>query len=529
MIRKRIPRLLPVLWLTLCLALSALACSQSSGPVIYVTATVSTAVPSGEAPLPNPFRPTPTPSGPTATPIQPTPNPTYPPSSLTSTYTVQAGDTLDTIAQSYGISIDQILSLNSSLNITTPIFVGQVLTMPNRPSKTTLNFKIIPDSELINSPAASKFDLFSYIKFQPGFIRVYSEDVYGRSLSGTEIVQFVSLSTSINPRLLLALLEYKGGWVSNPVPDSDAMTYPMGLKKTDQQGLFKQLFWAANELNSGYYGWKYRGITSLKFSDQSRLAFAPELNPATVAVQYLLSESADRNTWQEQIKPSGFFTTYMAMFGDPFLHAIEPLVPTDIKQPEFQLPFPPGETWYFTGGPHGGWDANSGWAGVDFAPPKPPDDLVAAQGNCYISPSYALAIVGGLVTRSGDGAVVIDVDMDGDERTGWTVLYLHIADQDRIKAGTVVKPGTPIGHPSCQGFYLNAVATHLHIARRYNGEWIAVDCWACAPSVATPPLVMGGWTFKGYANQIYQGWMEKDGQIRRAEQGRDNPDNQVSS
>jgi len=41
-------------------------------------------------------------------------------------------------------------------------------------------------------------------------------------------------------------------------------------------------------------------------------------------------------------------------------------------------------------------------------------------------------------------------------------------------------------------------------------------------------LVIGGWTVKGYPNQVYQGWLEKDGQVRKAEQGRDNPDNRVS-
>jgi murein DD-endopeptidase MepM/ murein hydrolase activator NlpD len=137
-------------------------------------------------------------------------------------------------------------------------------------------------------------------------------------------------------------------------------------------------------------------------------------------------------------------------------------------------------------------------------------------------------VVAGLVTRSSDGVVVIDVDMDGDERTGWTVLYYHIASEGSIEAGKTVQAGAPIGHPSCEGFYLSASATHLHIARRYNGEWIPADCWACAPSVPAPPFVLSGWRVRGYPNQIYQGWLEKDGLIRRAEQGRDDPDNQVS-
>ncbi len=523
MTRSRILAVVPFLWL----ALAALACSQGSNPVVYVTATVQI-VPSGEPTLRNPFIPTATPSGPTATPLKPTPNPTYPPKNQTITYSIQAGDTLAVIAQQYGVTIDQILAFNKGLNANAILNVGQTLTLPGRPSQMTPNFKIIPDSELVNSPSASRFDVAAYVKFQPGFIRVYSETQFGRAMTGAQIIQFVASSTSVHPRLLLALLEYRGGWISNPVPSDSAINFPMGNQDKNAQGLFKQLFWAANTLNAAYYGWKYRGLTTLQFEDNTRLAYAPDLNPGTVAIQYFLSRKMERNTWQAQILPTGFFTTYMAMFGDPFKQAIEPLVPLNIQQPAFQFPFQPGETWYYTGGPHGGWDINSGWAAIDFAPPKPPDELVAAQGLCYVSPFTATAMAGGIVVRSSDGVILIDTDMDGDEHTGWEVVYFHVAPQDSVKAGTVVQPGSPIGHPSCEGFYLNAAATHLHVARRYNGEWVPADCWACAPGVPAPAFTMSGWTVRGYPGQHYQGYMEKDGQIRRAEQGHDTPDNQVS-
>lgn len=511
---------------------TALACSQGANGVIYVTATPMrlTVVPGNDVPIPNQFIPTYTPIGPTATAIQPTPNPTTPPVNTTTQYTIQPGDTLQTLATDYGTDVRSIVALNPTLSETAIIHPGETLNIPGRPSQTTPNFKIVPDSELVNSPAVHNFDVEAYIKFQPGFIRVYSEDVLGRRMSGTEIVQFISTVTSVNPRLLLALLEYRGGWVTNPVPNSDAMDYPMGFKDPNVKGLFLQLTRATNHLNAAYYGWKQRGLTTLDFGDKKHLAYAPELNAGTVAVQYFLSgTAASRDVWQKDVSSSGFFTTYMAMFGDPFHNAIEPLIPPDLKQPTFTLPFAQNETWYFTAGPHGGWDAYfSGWAAVDFAPPKPADTLIQTQGLCYVSPDFARAVVRGLVVRSSDGMVVIDVDMDGDERTGWTVTYLHVAEQDRVKAGIIVEPGYPIGHPSCQGFDLNAPATHLHIARRYNGEWIVADCSACAPGVAAPPFVMSGFQVHGLPGQAYQGYLEKDGQIHRAEQGRDDPTNQIS-
>src|SRR5438128_10950265 len=125
MTRARILAALPFLWL----AIAALACSQGTNPVVYVTATPFIA-PGSEPTLPNPFKPTPTPSGPTATAIRPTPNPTFPPLNVTSKYTVQAGDTLALIAQLYGVSVDQILVLNPGVTATSILNVGRILTAP---------------------------------------------------------------------------------------------------------------------------------------------------------------------------------------------------------------------------------------------------------------------------------------------------------------------------------------------------------------------------------------------------------------
>jgi murein DD-endopeptidase MepM/ murein hydrolase activator NlpD len=83
------------------------------------------------------------------------------------------------------------------------------------------------------------------------------------------------------------------------------------------------------------------------------------------------------------------------------------------------------------------------------------------------------AVAAGIVARSGPATVVLDLDLDldGNENTGWTLLYYHMAEPDRAAQGTIVKAGDRIGHPSCEGG--RATGTNLHIVRRYNGEWIS--------------------------------------------------------
>ena len=96
----------------------------------------------------------------------------------------------------------------------------------------------------------------------------------------------------------------------------------------------------------------------------------------------------------------------------------------------------------------------------------------------------------GLIVRSDVDGVVIDLDKDGDERTGWVLFYLHTATDSRVTAGREVKAGDPIGHPSCEGG--SSTGTHVHVARKYNGEWI----------LASGPLAFNleDWVVQGGAN-----------------------------
>jgi LasA protease len=490
----------PLLALTL-LVLAALACDLGEN-VIEVTATpLWDGVPETVLPADQP----------TNTPIQPTPNPPRTVEQLSDTYTVQPDDTLNQIAELYGISAAEIMTLN---NLADPnvLEVGQTLQMPTGALLTGPDIKLIPDSELVYGPTASDFDIEAFIQYRQGFLNAYSEDIGTETWSGARIIRYVAMNYSVNPRLLLALLEYRGGWLSRPYPSDEAVRFPMGIQQTGREGLLRQTLDMADALNQGYYGWKYRGITAASFGDGTRMVFASTLNPGTVGVQYALSVGSTVTLWQQDVHPSGFFQTYMSLFGDPFVRALEPIVPPNLVQPELTLPFPQGEEWVYTGGPHGAYNTGSGWSAIDFAPPKPPDDQ-PIESACYLSPFSVTAAAPGVVARSDDGHVVLDLDMDGNEHTGWVLLYLHIDQFERISAGVVVQTGDRLGHPSCEGGF--STGTHLHFARRYNGEWIPVQCIDCMPGVTTPALVLSAWTVYGYPGQEYQGYMVgPDGDLR---------------
>ncbi|MGB8981950.1 MAG: LysM peptidoglycan-binding domain-containing protein, partial [Anaerolineales bacterium] len=414
-------------------------------------------------------------------------------------YTVEAGDTLGTIARGYGITLEALMQANG-LNEASILYVGQVVNIP--PIEADPNpgssFKIIPDSELVFGPASVQFDLQSFLQSHGGYLAGYSQDVNGEYLTGTQIITRISQSYSVNPRLLLALLEYRSGWVTDPAPQN--VDYPLGFYDDYYAGLYRQVAWAADNLNRGYYYWRVNAISTLSLSDGTYVPMDATINAGTAGVQYFLALFNSRPFWDYDVSELGFFQTYNQLFGYPFHYEVA-LLPDNLAQPPMQLPIEPGVTWSFTGGPHGGWDTGSAWGALDFAPP-------GEAAGCVTSDAWVVAAADGLIVRAENGAVIQDLDNDGYEQTGWTILYMHIETRDRVQPNTYVYAGEIIGHPSCEGGVSNG--THLHLARRYNGEWIPAD--------GNLPFNMDGWVSSGNGIE-YDGYLTRGSTVVEAWEG----------
>lgn len=429
------------------------------------------------------------------TPLAPTPDaPHILPTLRTQTeiYTVVGGDTLAKIARRYGVSVRLVAEAN---NLENPnlLEIGQVLIVPPpQPEGIGSDFKIIPDSELVYGPASVDFDVNGFVEYHNGYLSHYWEEVNGRSLSGAQIITNIAQDYSVNPRLLLAILQYQGGWLVNKNPEKTIQDYPIGVRDPQRMGLYRQLSWAANNLNRGYYLWKANAIATWSLTDDVLLHASPLINAGTAGVQQFFALLYDRANWETAVSPAGFFTTYDALFGYPFDYAIEPNLPAGLTQPPMQLPFEPNLEWAFTSGPHGGWGDGSAWAALDFAPPG---DIP----GCVLSDEWVTAVADGLILRAQDGAVMQDLDGDGLEQTGWVILYMHIESRDRVEPGTFLKAGEKIGHPSCEGGV--STGTHVHLARRYNGEWISAD--------QQIPFNLDGWISSGTGNE-YDGYLHRN-------------------
>lgn len=438
-----------------------------------------------------------------ATPLEPLPTslPTRPPY-LPGTpvdYTAQMGDTLPALAARFNTTIAEIRQAN-------PIIPDGATTMPpGMPMSIPIYYEplwgspyqILPDSLFINGPAQRDFDPVTYVNSQPGWFKNYSFYLGERDRRGGEVVQYIATNFSISPRLLLALLEYQAGALTNPDPPADVNLYPLGYRSTLNQGPARQLLWAANQLNDAYYRWRAGTLDSFDHQDRRTERPDPWQNAATVALHVYFARVLPREAFEYAVSGSGFKQTYQDLFGDPWQN-LEPHIPGSLTQPEMWLPFGGGRLWAYTGGPHTAWGDGEPLAALDFAPPS-------VVGGCRPSDEPATAVASGVIARTGDASLVLDLDGDGDERTGWVVFYLHLANSSLPPVGKVLQAGDPIGLPSCEGG--RSTGTHVHIARKFNGEWILAD----------GPLAFNleGWV-SANGNAPYQGTLKQMGRTVQA-------------
>jgi LasA protease len=402
--------------------------------------------------------------------VEPTPLPTRPnfePGELVE-YTAQTGDTLPALAGRFNTSVAEILTAN-------PIIPPDATTMPaGLPMKVPIYFRslwgspyqIIPDSAFVNGPAQIGFNSSAYVAMQPGWLKSYWTYAADRDRTGAEIVDYIAVNWSISPRLLLAILEYKADALSQPTAPSKKyiLDYEQRIYAGATNLHYLQLIWAANTLNNGYYGWRTGTLTEFYEPDGTIVRPDPWQNAATVALQYFFSRTESGADYDMAISAGGFARTYQRLFGERFYDDTV-LIPGSLRQPTLTLPYRSQQVWTYTGGPHTGWGTGRPFAAIDFSPPcdKP--------GCASLTPqTQVIAVADGLVARSGTDGVVLDLDGDGDERTGWGIYYLHLAANQRVTLGQELLAGDPMGYPSSEGG--EATGTHIHIARKYNGEWI---------------------------------------------------------
>jgi murein DD-endopeptidase MepM/ murein hydrolase activator NlpD len=310
------------------------------------------------------------------------------------------------------------------------------------------------------------------------------EDSFAHALVG-QCIRY-----SLNPKVLLALLEVQSGLIRGTGGGPEAQTFAsrqdfaFGYRQAEWQGLDRQLQWAAYTLAVSF---RREELPFPRLTDGKQAAVPAEAGAATRALLRLLAYTADSQRYA-QLRSSGpgsFVATYRELFGeDPRLPlsspppAQEPFLwppytgsPAIVSYFDHEYPtFEENGTILTYGGErgHASYDGHDGW---DYALPAGSPVLAAAAGRVV----FAGFLDTGCATPA--GLVVLD------HGQGYRTLYWHLQSIE-VAEGQELRRGARLGTVGSTGC---SSGPHLHLGVEFLGRDVDPYGWCGSPAMPEDP------------------------------------------
>ncbi|NIS81721.1 MAG: peptidoglycan DD-metalloendopeptidase family protein, partial [Anaerolineales bacterium] len=351
-------------------------------------------------------------------------------------------------------------------------------------AQTNLPVELLADGQFVWGPNVGDFDIRSFLQARDSALQAYSDDI-----------ELWARYTSVNPKILLTVLELRYGLVNALPPDHDPDAVRANIENTSLNmaiAFYEHLHtWGSRRLP-----WDLKALATnppLIFADGSIIQLTSEQASGSFAVAAAVANATEFDTWIQEmfdLGPDGFHGVLGGMFPevDPLdaSNDIDPSTPPPDNL--FQFPFPLGATWRF-GGPHS-------WAG-DNTPPFSSMDFHEGGATCSAPPGlYTVAAAGGTAYRPWGYTCWLEIDHGND----WTTSYYHM--QNTIDPqGVSLYQNSSLGTIACEvcaGGW--ASGPHVHWTLKYNGAYVSLE-----------GVKVSGWTIHVGPTAYNSGYIERDG------------------
>jgi len=347
-----------------------------------------------------------------------------------------------------------------------------------------LPVELLSDGQFVWGPNVGEFDIRSYLINRNSELYQYADDI-----------EMWARYSSVNPKILLTILELRYGYVTRIADDIDAEEIRSVIETTsmDLAVAFYEHLHTWGERRESRDREEISINPTLLFTDGSTLQISPKHTSGTFAIAATVAISADFDTW---------VTTLFELNDENFLGVLGVLFPeldplderNDINpsiappDPLFQFPFPLGATWRFNG-PHS-------WAG-DNTPPFSSMDFATGTGSCESPPDMwtVASAAGTAIHPSG-----YDCWTEIEHSPEWTTSYYHMTNTIDPQ-GDYLYPNASLGQIACEicaGGY--ATGPHVHWTVKYNGAYVSLE-----------GIKISGWTIHVGEEAYTTGSLERDG------------------
>jgi murein DD-endopeptidase MepM/ murein hydrolase activator NlpD len=350
-------------------------------------------------------------------------------------------------------------------------------TQPAAPTATPLAPTPVPEPALANffddrrltyEPGFYAIQIQAFLDGQPGPLKGIIVPVGDRRHTFAEALTGQAVYYSVNPKIILALIELQSGLISESQPTADQFAWAVGFRGDNgrRRGLQAQVRWAVKEML--YARRDYPQRVALTFAGGH---MAPPSEGMTLA-EYVLARVLAPTTVPERLPVlmERFRATYTRLFDDP---RISPADWSSPSPPFLTRPIGkvvPTTSFFDHGGPFLMRNSRDGvttyWGRVET------DPIFAYNGHdgwdyAAAPPERALAAADGVVVFAGnadDGCATraVVIDHENDYRTlYWHLHRVDVAIGERVARGQSIGI---IGNTGCSS------GPHLHFGVQYLGR-----------------------------------------------------------
>lgn len=355
---------------------------------------------------------------------------------------------------------------------------------------------LISDGQFVWGPNVGNFDVSRYLSTRNSPLLMYAEDI-----------QAWAAYTSINPKILLTVLELQNHWISR-IPDDVEQEVILAVIEQVSMDLATTFYdhmyiWGNRRLSESPKSFE---LPSLTFDENTILELNPETTSGSFAIATVLAQGVSQKSWEASLIPSdptSFSQTFSTLFPetDP-LDNSNSIDPSTLPPDDFlQLPFPLGADWTFNG--------THSWHGGDIGPDRSSMDFSTNWPRGATLPDHYT-----VASHEGIGYVYapsrtnlpcwMQISYEMNPGEVWSTSYYHLLNLgdpgDRGYLSRNESVGK-IGVEVCNGGF--ASSAHVHFTLRYNGAFYDLD-----------GVKLSGWTVYSGSDPYYSGYLERDGEFK---------------